>query len=80
MTNPLEYIKVRDRMKYKQGNAIKFNNQKNQIKIDQEIKSSIDKDVNRTYCEVDLFHRDEVRSDLVEVLYIWAKEHPEYGY
>jgi len=47
---------------------------------DIELKSAIDKDVKRTYCEVELFLEDQTRSDMVEVLFLWAKENPEYGY
>ena len=47
---------------------------------DIELKTAIDKDVKRTYCEVELFLQDQTRSDMVEVLFLWAKENPEYGY
>lgn len=82
MTNPLAFIKKQHIKKFKERNSIKLKNSNKQFneKMDLELKSSIDKDIKRTYCEVDIFHLEEVRSDLVEILYVWAKENPEYGY
>lgn len=45
-----------------------------------EIGNLIKKDVERTQQEYDLFKNKTVQQQMEEMLYIWAKEHPQYKY
>jgi hypothetical protein len=46
-----------------------------------ELKHLIRKDVDRTMQEYDFFtHEDLVRTQMCDLLYIWARENPEYLY
>ena len=37
-------------------------------------------DVDRTYQENEIFQKEEIKKKLIYVLYVYAKEHPKYGY
>lgn len=50
------------------------------MKDDRDIKILIKKDVERTMQELEFFKDEMVQSKLEEILYIWAKEHPEFKY
>jgi TBC1 domain family protein 5 len=47
---------------------------------DEKLKDSINKDVSRTLQEYDLFRNREVRQHMQQMLFIWAKENPEFSY
>ena len=49
-------------------------------KTDMEITSLIKKDIQRTLPEVPAFQNIGVSQSLQQILYIWAKENPEYKY
>ena len=47
---------------------------------DNDIKNTINKDLDRTRQEIDLFLQNKIRNILANVLYIWSKENPEISY
>ena len=47
---------------------------------DNDLKSLINKDLDRTNQEIDLFLQNKIRNILANVLYIWAKENPDVSY
>ena len=47
---------------------------------DKEIRVQIQKDVTRTNQENIFFRLQDTKDRLQEILYIWAREHPEYKY
>ena len=49
-------------------------------KQDTEITSLIKKDVDRTLPELRLFQSSLLSQNMQQILYIWAKENPEYKY
>lgn len=49
-------------------------------KTDIEITSLIKKDITRTLPELPVFHDIAVSQSMQQILYIWAKENPEYKY
>ena len=36
--------------------------------------------MDRTFAELQIFKLPSTRQDLIEILYIWSLENPEYGY
>lgn len=50
------------------------------MKEDRDIKILIKKDVERTMQELPLFKEPLVQSKMEEILYLWAKEYPEFKY
>jgi hypothetical protein len=50
------------------------------LKDDRDIKVLIKKDVERTLQEQQLFKDATVQQRMEEILYIWAKEYPEFKY
>lgn len=50
------------------------------MKDDRDVKILIRKDVERTMQDLSLFKDQEVQHKMEELLYIWAKEYPEYKY
>ena len=44
------------------------------------MKHLIRKDVDRTMQELELFNHEEIKLRMCDLLYIWAKENPEYLY
>lgn len=50
------------------------------MKEDREVQNLIRKDVERTMQEVALFKDKTIQKAMEEVLYIWAKEYPEFKY
>lgn len=50
------------------------------MRDDREIKILIKKDVERTLQDQPLFKDSFVQSKMEEILYIWAKEYPEFKY
>ena len=47
---------------------------------DNDLKSLINKDLDRTYQEIDLFLQNKIKNILANVLYIWAKENQDVSY
>ena len=47
---------------------------------DNELKGIINKDLDRTRQEIDLFYQSKIKNILANVLYIWSKENPEISY
>ena len=37
-------------------------------------------DVHRTLQEFDYFHKVEVKDSMTQLLYLWGRENPDYGY
>ena len=50
------------------------------MKEDREVQNLIRKDVERTMQEIHLFKDKSVQRAMEEILYIWAKEYPEFKY
>ncbi len=50
------------------------------MKDDRDVQNLIRKDVERTMQEVALFKDKDVQRSMEEILYIWAKEYPEFKY
>ena len=48
--------------------------------MDNELKSTIRDDVGRTFQERPLFHLPRIQELMVNILFTWAKEHPEISY
>ena len=47
---------------------------------DNDLKSLINKDLDRTYQDIDLFLQNKIRNILANVLYIWSKENSDVSY
>ena len=47
---------------------------------EKEMKDLIKQDVTRTLQEFDYFHRVEIKDALTQMLYLWGRENPDYGY
>ena len=52
----------------------------NQHFLDSELRKLIKQDVVRTFPEVDYFQSSEIREKLVNILFIYARVHPQVGY
>ena len=52
----------------------------NQHFLDSELRKLIKQDVVRTFPEVDYFQSNEIREKLVNILFIYARVHPQVGY
>ena len=50
------------------------------MKDDRDVQNLIRKDVERTMQEVALFKDKDVQRSMEEILYIWAKEYPDFKY
>ena len=62
-------------------NTFKYDNYKEIFSKEEfDLLNLIKIDTDRTYQENDIFLLDEIKKILVKVLYIYAKEHPNYGY
>jgi len=44
------------------------------------VRTLISKDVERTHQEMIFFKDAQIRDEMSQMLYIWAKEHPHYKY
>ncbi len=47
---------------------------------DNDLKTGINKDLDRTRQEIDLFTQSKIRNIIANVLYIWSKENPDISY
>ena len=47
---------------------------------EREMKDLIKVDVHRTLQEFDYFHKVEVKDSMTQLLYLWGRENPDYGY
>ena len=74
-----KYCKIKKIVGDPLGDSKKKKNSENSIE-DTKIKELINKDLDRTYQEIDLFLQNKVRNILANILYIWAKENPEISY
>lgn len=50
------------------------------MKEDRDLKILIKKDVERTMQEYKLFKNQLIQQKMEEILYVWAKEYPEFRY
>lgn len=50
------------------------------MKEDREVQNLIRKDVERTMQEIELFKDKTVQRAMEEILYVWAKEYPDFKY
>ena len=74
-----KYCKIKKIVGDPLGDNKKKKNSENSIE-DTKIKELINKDLDRTYQEIDLFLQNKVRNILANILYIRAKENPEISY
>ena len=74
-----KYCKIKKIVGDPLGDSKKKKNSENSIE-DTKIKELINKDLDRTYQEIDLFLQNKVRNILANILYIWSKENPEISY
>ena len=74
-----KYCKIKKIVGDPLGDSKKKKNSENSIE-DTKIKELINKDLDRTYQEIDLFLQNKVRNILANILYIWAKENQEISY
>ena len=47
---------------------------------EREMKDLIKQDVNRTLQEFDYFHKNETKDLMTQLLYLWGRQNPDYGY
>lgn len=47
---------------------------------DNELKQTIRNDIDRTFQERELFQKEETKEIMLQVLFVWCKEHPEISY
>lgn len=47
---------------------------------EKEMKDLIKQDVSRTLQEFNYFHKVEVKDLLTQLLFLWGRENPDYGY
>mmetsp|Transcript_6954 Transcript_6954/g.11698 ORF Transcript_6954/g.11698 Transcript_6954/m.11698 type:complete len:151 (-) Transcript_6954:332-784(-) len=50
------------------------------VLLDKELRDLIRQDVDRTLQELEYFQSLEVKAELTNILYLWAKDNPETGY
>ena len=74
-----KYCKIKKIIGDPLGGSKKQKKSENSIE-DIGLKDLINKDLDRTYRDIDLFLQNKVRNILANVLYIWAKENPEVSY
>lgn len=48
--------------------------------LEKEMKDLIKQDVSRTLQEFNYFHKVEVKDLLTQLLFLWGRENPDYGY
>ena len=60
--------------------TFKYDNYKSILPNEFEILNLIKMDVERTYQEKEIFTKEEIKQKLTCVLYVYAKENPQYGY
>ncbi len=73
---------IEDFIKLKRiDNTYKYDGYKDILSKEEfELLNLIKVDVNRTYQEKEIFQKEEIKKSLINVLYIYAKENPKYGY
>ena len=74
-----KYCKIKKIVGDPLGDSKKKKNSENSIE-DTKIKELINKDLDRTYQEIDLFLQNKIKNILANILYIWAKENQEISY
>lgn len=52
----------------------------NPFRPEKETKELINLDLNRTFQEFSLFHDEEIKNKLGQILFLWSTENPDFGY
>lgn len=52
----------------------------NLIKKERELRDIISKDIERTCQDVEFYALDETKQRMSDLLYLWAKDNPQFGY
>jgi TBC1 domain family member 5 len=47
---------------------------------DNKLKNEIKLDIDRTYADKEFFRRDETKEQMIQILFIWSKNHPSISY
>lgn len=47
---------------------------------DRELRDIIHKDLDRTMQDIEFFTSQEIKNKMYDVLYLWSKDNPDYGY